>query len=299
MTFVLALGIMMIAACAYLLAELVTLPARQRRASMVRASAYLDGEAGLTLGSLDDQGNGILRGASRLAEQLSPPKMLDNIQQRLAEAGLVGRISPGAFMFIKVCMCVGGVAVGAILGGHSGNTMRGILLALAFGAALFILPDRVLSHRVRSRKDSMAADLPDALDLLAICVEAGLSLDGALGQVVEHMEGPLSDEFAQTLGEIRVGEGRQEALRRLADRANLPSMAALARAVIQSDQLGMPLGRVLRIQARDVRIQRQQAAEERAAKMPIKMLMPTALFIFPVLFFVVVGPAFIELLKIF
>ena len=124
-----------------------------------------------------------------------------------------------------------------------------------------------------------------------------MSLDAALGQLVEHMGGPLADEFAQTLGEMRIGESRQDALKRLAERANVPSMAALVRSIIQSDQQGVPLGRVLRIQARNVRIHRQQAAEERAAKMPVKMLLPTALFIFPVIFFVVVGPAFIELSK--
>ena len=298
MIIVLALGILMIAGCAFLLAELVTLPARQRRDSVARAAAYVDGDAAMTAGALDDQRQ--LPGRiNELTELLAPPTMLANIERRLAEAGLTARMTPAAFMVMKVAMCVGGVVLGALLGGHSGNTLRGVLFALALGAGLFILPDRVLASRVKSRKDRMGADLPDALDLLAICVEAGLSLDGAIGQVVEHMEGPLADEFALTLGEIRIGEARQEALRRLADRVNIPSMAALSRAVVQSDQLGMPLGRVLRIQARDVRIQRQQAAEERAAKMPVKMLLPTAIFIFPVLFFVVVGPAFIELAEIF
>ena len=126
-----------------------------------------------------------------------------------------------------------------------------------------------------------------------------MSLDGAMSQLVDHMDGPLADEFSQTLGEIRAGEARSDALRRLAERANVPSMAALVRSIIQSDQQGIPLGRVLRIQARDTRIARQQAAEERAAKMPVKMLLPTAIFIFPVLFFVVVGPAVIELSKVF
>ncbi len=299
MTFVLALGILMIAGCAFLLAELLTLPARQRRASVARVGAYVDGDPGMPAGTPDDPSLPLLGWIGRITEQLAPPTMLANIEQRLGEAGLAARITPGAFMFVKVGLCIGGVALGALIGGHSGNTLRGIVFALAFGAGLFILPDRVLAGRVRSRKDNLAADLPDALDLLAICVEAGLSLDGALGQVVEHMQGPLADEFAQTLGEIRIGEARQDALRSLADRTNIPSVAALVRAIVQSDQLGIPLGRVLRIQARDVRIQRQQAAEERAAKMPVKMLLPTALFIFPVLFFVVVGPAFIELAQVF
>jgi tight adherence protein C len=298
MTLVLVLGILMIIGCVYLLAELVTLPARQRRASLVRAGAYVDGDPGMPVTMFDER-LPLLRRMGELAGQLTPPKMLDTIEQRLAEAGLLARVTPGGFMFLKVGMGLGGAVLGTYLGGHSGNVLRGVVFGLAVGAGLFILPDRMLARRGNSRKDHMAADLPDALDLLAICVEAGLSLDGALGQVVEHMEGPLADEFAQTLAEIRIGEARQDALRRLADRANVPSVAAFSRAVVQSDQLGMPLGRVLRIQARDVRIHRQQVAEERAAKMPVKMLLPTAIFIFPVIFFVVVGPALIELTEIF
>jgi tight adherence protein C len=298
MTFVLALGIMMIIACAYLLAELVTLPARQRRASVARAAAYVD-DPGMRVGPLDQRRMPVFGKIGELVEQVTPAKMLDSIEQRLAEAGLTARTTPAAFMSLKALLCIGGVALGAVIGGQSGNTFRGLVFALALGALLFIVPDRVLASRVKSRKERLSGDLPDALDLLAICVEAGLSLDGAFGQVVEHMEGPLADEFAQTLGEIRIGEARPEALRRLADRCKVQSVAVLVRAIIQSDHLGIPLGRVLRIQARDVRVHRQQLAEERAAKMPVKMLLPTAIFIFPVLFFVVVGPALMELAEIF
>jgi tight adherence protein C len=197
----------------------------------------------------------------------------------------------------KVIGSVVGVALGVVIGALSGKTFTAILLAAAFGALFFVIPDRVIAGRGKSRKERIDADLPDALDLLAICIEAGMSLDAALGQLVDHMTGPLADEFAQTLAEIRIGESRPDALRRLAERCNLPAMTTFARAIIQSDQLGLPLGRALRIQARDARVHREQTAEERAAKMPVKMIVPTAIFIFPVIFFVVVGPAMIDLFK--
>jgi tight adherence protein C len=295
---VLVLGILLIVACAYLLAEMATLPARQRRASLERATAYSEGEAGVS-SILGDEPGQRLQGIGSLLEQLVPSSMLDSIDQRLGEAGLTWKITPAGFMVAKVGACAAGLVVGALIAAQGNNTLFGILLAAACGAFLFVLPDRLLASRARSRKERLSGDLPDALDLLAICVEAGMSLDAALGQLVEHMDGPLADEFAQTLGEMRIGESRQDALKRLGERSNVPSMSALVRAIIQSDQQGVPLGRVLRIQARNVRIHRQQEAEERAAKMPVKMLLPTALFIFPVIFFVVVGPAFIELSHIF
>ena len=128
-------------------------------------------------------------------------------------------------------------------------------------------------------------------------VEAGLGLDGALTKLTEHMEGPLIDEFALTLGEIRIGEGRLDALKKMTERVPTPEVAAFIRSVIQADQLGISLGRILRVQAADSRLRRQQLAEEKAMKAPIKMLFPTVLFIFPAMFLVILGPAFLNLAK--
>jgi tight adherence protein C len=152
-----------------------------------------------------------------------------------------------------------------------------------------------LTMRVRRRRELVKAQLPDTLDLLAVSVEAGLGLDGALAKLTEHMEGPLVDEFALTLGEIRIGESRQDALRKLTERIPTPEVAAFVRSVIQADQLGISLGRILRVQAADSRLRRQAAAEEKAMKAPIKMLFPTVLFIFPAMFLVILGPALLNL----
>jgi len=113
------------------------------------------------------------------------------------------------------------------------------------------------------------------------------------------MDGPLADEFALTLSEIRIGEGRADALKKLADRTGTPELASFVRAIVQADQLGISLGRILRVQATDSRLKRQAAAEEKAMKAPIKMLFPTVLFIFPAMFLVILGPAFLNLSKIF
>ena len=143
----------------------------------------------------------------------------------------------------------------------------------------------------QQRRERIRSELPDALDLLAVSVEAGLGLDGAIAKLTEHMEGALVDEFALTLGEMRIGESRQDALKKMAERVPAPELAAFVRSVLQADQLGISLGRILRVQAADSRLRRQAAAEERAMKAPIKMLFPTALFIFPAMFIVILGPA--------
>ncbi len=153
--------------------------------------------------------------------------------------------------------------------------------------------------RASRRKAELVADLPDALDLLAVSVEAGLGFDAAVAKLTEHMNGPLSREFELALGEMRIGESRSEALKKLAERAGTPEVAGFVRAIVQADQLGTSLGRMLRVQAADTRLKRQAAAEERAMKAPIKMLFPTVLFIFPAMFIVVLGPAMLSLGKLF
>ena len=157
----------------------------------------------------------------------------------------------------------------------------------------------IVSMKTRSRREELRAQLPDALDLLAVSVEAGLGFDGAITKLTEHMEGALIEELSLTLNEMRIGESRHEALKKLAERAAAPEVGNFARAIIQADQLGISLGRILRLQATDTRLRRQAAAEERAMKAPIKMLFPTVAFIFPAMFLVILGPAFLNLSKLF
>jgi tight adherence protein C len=170
---------------------------------------------------------------------------------------------------------------------------------LFLGLIGFVGPSQVVAMRARRRQEAVASDLPDALDLLAVSVEAGLGFDGAIAKLIEHMNGPLIDEFEYALGEMRIGEARADALKRMAQRVAAPEMASFVRAIVQADQLGISMGRLLRVQAADTRSKRQDAAEERAMKAPIKMLFPMVIFIFPAMFLVILGPAFLNLGQIF
>ena len=182
----------------------------------------------------------------------------------------------------------------------SSRGLAGLVLgAAALGAIGFLGPDYALTLKARSRREKVRADLPDALDLLAVSVEAGLGFDASLAKLNEHMDGPLAQEFGLTLSEMRIGESRSEALKRMSDRVDAPELSAFTRAIIQADQLGTTLGRILRVQATDARLRRQAAAEERAMKAPIKMLFPTVLFIFPAMFLVILGPAILNVEKLF
>jgi tight adherence protein C len=192
-----------------------------------------------------------------------------------------------------------GFVGGTFLGGLTGNGTLGILLALLFGFVGFMFPDIFVSFKARSRREEIRSELPDALDLLAVSVEAGLGFDAAISKLTEHMDGPLVEEFALTLGEMRIGESRQNALQKMVERVQAPELASFVRAIIQADQLGISLGRILRVQATDTRNKRQAAAEEKAMKAPIKMLFPTALFIFPSMFLIILGPAFLNFDEVF
>src|SRR5207302_1240536 len=163
----------------------------------------------------------------------------------------------------------------------------GFLLTLGGAFVGFVMPDFVLSAKARGRREQVRSELPDALDLLAVSVEAGLGFDGAVSKLTEHMDGALTEEFSLALGEMRIGEGRQEALKKMSERLDTPEVSTFTRAIIQADQLGISLGRILRVQAADTRLKRQAAAEEKAMKAPIKMLFPLVLFIFPAMFIVI------------
>jgi tight adherence protein C len=280
----------------------VTQPARERRVLIRRAANYGRFRTVLGVGQLPFRQRVLAPIGERLAGwtlKLHPRTSIDGVGTRLLAAGLGRTISPTTFLAFKSALAIGGVFFGALFGGALTGPGGVLLFAIALGGIGFIMPDFAISSRARSRKDRIRAELPDALDLMAVSVEAGLGFDGAISKLTEHMEGPLSDEFSLTLNEIRIGEARQDALKKLSDRTSTPELSSFVRAIIQADQLGISLGRILRVQATDSRNKRQAAAEEKAMKAPIKMLFPTVLFIFPAMFLVILGPAFLNLSKIF
>jgi tight adherence protein C len=222
--------------------------------------------------------------------------MVAKAQARLARAGNPGGLQGADWMGVKLLVgiggAIGGFAIGLLLGGFA----LGLLFGVALGGFGYIVPEMWLSKRIKKRSNSMVLDLPDALDLLTISVEAGLGFDAALAKVVEKMEGPLVDEFAQALAEVRMGRTRRDSLRDVAARADARPVSNFIGAIVQAEQLGVPIAKVLQIQSQQLRIERRQRAEEAAAKAPIKMLFPMVGCIFPTIFIVILGPAVVTVM---
>ncbi|OGO32050.1 MAG: hypothetical protein A2Z16_16855 [Chloroflexi bacterium RBG_16_54_18] len=174
---------------------------------------------------------------------------------------------------------------------------RKILITAVFVGLGFMLPELLINSMIQRRQKLIRKALPDALDLLTICVEAGLGFDGAMNKVYEKWDNPLSLAFGRVLREIQLGKLRREGLRDMADRIGLAEMTSFVAAVIQSEQLGVSMAKVLRIQADQMRIRRRQKAEEEAHKAPIKMLVPMAVLIFPSICIVLMTPAILQLMR--
>jgi tight adherence protein C len=298
MLLILAIGA--VGAAAFFFAELASSPMRTRRNLVHRAANYgrVRTATGKEMPRFRERALApFIAQAGRLMLRVNPRTSVESVSAKLMAAGM-RKTSPMTIIASKGIMGVGGFVFGLILGGAA-VPKQAIFWALGMGLLGFMAPSVYLNGRVQRRQTAVAKELPDALDLLSVSVEAGLGFDGAVQKLTEHMEGPLIEEFELALGEMRIGEGRQEALKKMAERSASPEMSSFVRAIIQADQLGISLGRILRIQAGDTRLKRQTLAEEKAMKAPIKMLFPTVLFIFPAMFIVILGPAFINIAKVF
>ena len=295
------LALFCLAGAVYLIGEVATLPSRERERSIRRASSYgfMRIASPLDAKKLRERAMEPMRESiAKWVLKVNPRTSMESISLKLLGAGLSRRITPTGYLAAKGVLAGMGALLGVMFSSMAGSA-TGLFFTVALAAGGFFAPDYFVSLKARGRRERVKADLPDALDLLAVSVEAGLGFDGAIAKITEHMEGPLADEFSLTLGEMRIGESRSDALKRMADRVEAPELSSFTRAIIQADQLGTSLGRILRVQAADSRMRRQAAAEEKAMKAPIKMLFPTVLFIFPAIFLVILGPAFMNLEKVF
>jgi tight adherence protein C len=220
-------------------------------------------------------------------------------EKNLALAGNPGGLRPGDWLGVKAVSAVVFAILFFLLFMFVLNT--GPILAVVLGVVGivvgYVAPEFWLGRRVRARQHAIVLQLPDALDLLTISVRAGLGFDAALGKVVEKMQGPLVDEFRRALAEVRVGKARRDALRDVIPRTEVPALTNFIGAIIQAEQLGVAISKVLQVQSEQLRIERRQRAEEMAAKAPIKMLFPLVGCIFPSLFIVILGPAIILIIK--
>ena len=218
----------------------------------------------------------------------------ERTDKRLALAGNPGDMRTGDWLGIKAMGAVAGAGILFLLFGIlGGNILNGIVFAVLGLGIGYIFPEFWLSGRIKKRQKLILVQIPDALDLLTISVRAGLGFDAALGKVVEKMKGPLVDEFRRALAEVRVGKVRRDALRDIVARTEVQPLTNFIGAIIQAEQLGVSISKVLQIQSEQLRIERRQRAEELAAKAPIKMLFPLVGCIFPALFIVILGPAII------
>ena len=294
------LAIVFLGSAVFFLGEVVTAPMRERKSLLSRAAQYgqMRVSHGRELPKFSERALApIVTKLSGLMLKVNPKTNLGAVQTKLAMAGM-RNTSPNAFLAARAGFGLVGLILGLLLASSS-SAQTGLLAVILFTVVGFFGPAYWITLKGRRRGDVVSADLPDALDLLAVSVEAGLGFDGAISKLTEHMEGPLIDEFELALSEMRVGESRAEALKRMAERVPAQEMASFVRAIIQADQLGISLGRLLRVQATDARLKRQAAAEEKAMKAPIKMLFPLVMFIFPAMFIVILGPAFLNLGKLF
>jgi tight adherence protein C len=232
-----------------------------------------------------------------LSLRMSPAGFAAKLQYRLDLAGNPDRWNPDRILGAKGLGLVVLAALGMLIG--SASPLRFIVFGLAGGGAGFYLPDLLLYNAGQKRQARIRTELPDAMDMLTICVEAGLGFDAALAQVARAGSGPLAAELARALQEMQIGKTRAEALRSMAGRTTAPELRAFASALVQASELGISVASVLREQAKEMRVRRRQWAEEQAQKVPVKILFPLLFCLFPALFVVILGPAAVTISHMF
>jgi tight adherence protein C len=241
------------------------------------------------------------RRLGELALRFTPQNAIQDTAQKLERAGNPAGLDPTLFFAFRIVGLFVGFGLfwflGTVAPEGSSLKQRGLIYAIPVSILGFYLPELLLRSAINRRQKEIRKSMPDAMDLLTICVEAGLGFDAAMAKVFEKWDNELGRAFGRVIREIQLGKLRREALRDMADRLGIPEMTSFVAAVIQSEQLGVSMAHVLRIQSDQMRIKRRQLAEEEAHKAPIKMLIPMALLIFPSICIVLMTPAIIIILS--
>jgi tight adherence protein C len=245
----------------------------------------------------------VLAKASPMSKPLQPKSAeeVGKLRRRLTEAGFRNETAVGIFLGLKFI----GLIIGLTFSGGTalftvGLTQKALFYTVLASAGMFYLPDAIVWLIARHRKDSIFLGLPDVLDLLVVCVEAGLGLDQAMRKVSEEMKKScrlLSEEFALCNFHLQMGKARNEVLQDLGDRTGVDDLRSLAAILIQADKFGSSVAQALRVQSDSMRTRRRQLAEEKAAKTAVKLIFPLVIFIFPAIFVVLVGPAAITIIN--
>lgn len=236
-----------------------------------------------------------------MAQRFTPQNAITETRRQLEMAGAPRWLEPTIFLASRLIFGLGLGALMFFVFSLSPTTSPFALTSmLIIGGSIFIgffLPNMLLNRNVRRRQTEVTRAMPDAMDLLTICVEAGLGFDAAMRKVVEKWDNDLARAFARVLQEIQLGKLRREAMRDMADRLGVDEINTFVAAVIQSEQLGVSMARVLRVQSDSMRIKRRQRAEENAQRAPVKMLMPMAFLIFPTIMIILLGPAVLQIMR--
>lgn len=234
----------------------------------------------------------------QVAQRFTPQATLESAKKRLEMAGNPMQMNPAFFLMLRfVFAALFGLGLILVFARTGRNWLQGLGISTLFAIIGYLFPSMWLSGRIKARQKSVFRAMPDALDLLTISVEAGLGFDGAMAKVSEKWATELSLEFGRVIQEIRLGKLRRDALRDMSERLGVAEMSSFVAAVIQSEQLGVSMAKVLRIQSDQMRVRRRQIAEEEAHRAPIKMVFPIALLIFPSILIILLGPAAMLLLS--
>lgn len=233
-----------------------------------------------------------IRRASEFVVRFTPQKTLEQTTRMLELAGNPGNMSPAQFSLVRGITAIGLVFLAIILTRSSdATTGRRLLYGLVAAIGGFMLPLMFLRSMIDRRKAEIVKKLPDALDLMTICVDAGLTFNASMQKVDEKWDDVLAAEFGRVIYEMQLGKSRRQALKDMVGRMEVPDVTSFIAAVLQADQLGVGIGKVLRIQSEQMRIKRRQRAEEKAQQAPVKMIFPMVFLIFPSIFIVLLGPA--------
>jgi tight adherence protein C len=232
-----------------------------------------------------------------IGRRLSPSGAAESLQRRLDIAGNPVRWNTERLFAVKAMGLAGLAGLGLLLGLHD---LTLLVPAVGLGGlAGFFVPDLLLYNTGIKRQLKIQQDLPDAMDMLTICVESGLAFDAAMARVARNSQGPVAAEFSRALQEIQIGKSRAQALRSLAERTTVAELRAFTSALVQAGELGIPVADVLREQSKEMRLRRRQRAEEKAQQVPVKILFPLIGLLFPALFIIVIGPGAISIMHSF